>query len=62
MGGFSIWHWIIVFLIIVFYIFPIMKIVKKAGFSQVWGVVAILPIINIIMLWIFALKKWPIEK
>ena len=35
------------------------RIVHKAGFSRWWCVVALVPIANIVMLWIFAVSDWP---
>lgn len=58
MGSFSIWHWIIV-LILVLPNILIAPAVKKAGFSQVWAYVAILPGVGLILLWVFAFAKWP---
>jgi len=37
-------------------------IAKKAGFSKWWGFVMIVPFLNIIMVWVFAFTKWPIEE
>lgn len=58
MGTWSIWHWLVVFLIVLpLWFFS--RAVAKAGFSPwsvVWGIV---PIVNIVMLWVFAYAKWP---
>ncbi len=40
---------------------PIMQILKKAGYSRVWVLIAFLPVINLIFLWVFAFSHWPIE-
>ena len=31
----------------------------KAGFSPWWVLFAVVPIVNIVMLWVFAYAKWP---
>jgi hypothetical protein len=36
-----------------------MKVLNKAGFSRVWVLLAFIPILNIIFLWIFAFVRWP---
>jgi hypothetical protein len=59
MGSLSIWHWIVVFVYVLVLIVPVAKILKKAGFSGWWSIVALIPGVNIIFLWIFALVKWP---
>jgi hypothetical protein len=58
MGSFSIWHWIIV----VIFLLPLLffsKAVGKAGFSPWWTLLGIVPLVNLVMLWVFAYAKWP---
>jgi hypothetical protein len=38
---------------------PVMKILNKAGFSRAWVLVAFVPLLNIIFLWVFAFARWP---
>jgi hypothetical protein len=38
---------------------PTCLICRRAGFSPWIGVVAIVPIANIVLLWFLALAKWP---
>jgi hypothetical protein len=58
MGSFSIWHWIILLLLLLpLWFFS--RAVRKAGFSPLWAWLGIIPIVNIIMLWVFAYAKWP---
>lgn len=60
MGSMSIWHWLVVFM---FYILmcgiPAWKIVSKSGHSGAWSLLALLPVIGTIALWVFAFKRWP---
>jgi len=58
MGAWSIWHWIVV-LLLVLPLWFFSRAVGKAGFSPWWVLLAIVPIVNIIMLWVFAYAKWP---
>lgn len=39
-------------------LWPIAKIIRRAGFSRLWILVAFVPFINIIMLWVFAYARW----
>lgn len=34
-------------------------ILKKAGYSPIWVIVGLIPIIGIVLIWVFAFKKWP---
>ncbi len=58
MGSFSIWHWIIVLVIILPNIL-IAPAVKKAGFNKAWAYISIIPGVGLVLLWIFAFAKWP---
>jgi hypothetical protein len=40
-------------------IVPCWRIVARAGFHPAWSLLALVPIANVIALWIFAKKKWP---
>jgi len=59
MGGFSIFHWIIVIAILFVYLFPVIKILQKAGYTGWWSVLILIPGVNLVMLWIFAFARWP---
>jgi hypothetical protein len=61
MGSFSIWHLIILLIWFVVFIVPIWRIVSKAGYSGALSLLAIIPLVNIILLWVFAFVKWPVE-
>jgi hypothetical protein len=62
MGSFSIWHWIIVLIYLVVFVLPCWRIVSKAGYSGAWSLISLVPLLNIVALWVFALIKWPYEK
>jgi hypothetical protein len=62
MGSLSIWHWLILIIICLVYFVPIWRIVSKAGFPGALSLLSVIPIVNIILLWVFAFTKWPIEK
>jgi hypothetical protein len=40
-------------------IWPICRIVSKAGYSGAWGLLAIVPVVNIVALWALAFMEWP---
>jgi uncharacterized membrane protein YhaH (DUF805 family) len=58
----SLWH-IIIFLIGMLIVFvPYILIIRKAGYSGWWVLTALIPLVNLIMLWVFALARWPVEQ
>jgi len=59
MESLSIWHWIIVILVLVLYGVPIAKILGRVGHSKWWTIVFFVPLLNIIALWVFAYSRWP---
>jgi hypothetical protein len=62
MHSFSVWHWIIVALYAYIFVAPCWRIAKRAGFSGAWALLAIVPLVNIVILWVFAYVKWPTER
>jgi len=58
-GSMSLWHGIVVIAVLFVFLFPTAKILKKAGYSGWWCVLALVPLLNWIMLWIFAYASWP---
>ena len=45
--GFGLTYWIVG------------NILVKAGFSRWWFLILLVPLVNIVAIWIFAFKKWP---
>jgi hypothetical protein len=62
MRGFSIWHFLVLLIYLAVFVVPCWKIVSKAGYSGAWSLLALVPFVNIIMLWVFAFSSWPITK
>lgn len=48
--------------LIVFFGWMYVRIIRKAGYSGWWVLMALVPIGNIIMLGFFAFKEWPIRR
>ncbi len=63
MGSQSDVHWLISLVVILvfvaIYLVPIVTILRKAGYSGWWCLMLFLPLVNLIMLWVFAFAKWP---
>jgi len=40
---------------------PVTQILHRVGYNRWWAVLWFLPLINLISLWVFAFKRWPID-
>ena len=38
---------------------PVARILRRAGFSRWWCVLALLPILGLVGLWVLAFVRWP---
>jgi hypothetical protein len=61
-GSFSVWHILILLIGFLIVVVPYVKIIQKAGYSGWWVIVGFIPLVNLIMLWVFALARWPVEE
>jgi len=61
MGGFSVWHWIIVAAVLALFGFPMVRILRRMGFSGWWTILAVIPWVNVIGLWVIAFIRWPAD-
>jgi hypothetical protein len=57
--GFGLFQLLFILAYILLFMVPVWKIVSKAGFSGAWALLALIPLVNIIMLWVFAFVRWP---
>lgn len=62
MDSISIWHTIIVLFWIGVILLPGWRIARKAGFHGAWSLVLLVPLVNLVSLWVFAFVRWPSEK
>ncbi len=63
MGTWSIWHWIVVVLflgVLLAALWPYGKILERTGYSRWWLLILFVPMINLIMIWVFAFANWPV--
>jgi|TARA_B110000902_G_C14170941_1_gene536835 hypothetical protein len=61
LGGISIWQLIIILFIFLVPFLIFGPVAKKAGYSRWWALLAGVPLLNLIVLWIFAFAKWPAD-
>jgi hypothetical protein len=51
------WFWLIITLGIL--VFPVARILMRIGFSPLWALLAFIPFVNLIALWVLAFTDWP---
>lgn len=44
------------------FLWPISKVLVRTGFSPWYCLLAIVPVINVVALWLFATSEWPTMK
>jgi hypothetical protein len=59
MGQITAWHAIIFALYAALVLYPTGRILRRLGFSPLWSVVALFPVVNLIALWVLAMVPWP---
>ncbi len=59
MDASSILIWIIVILVLAISLWPAARISRKAGYSGWWALVMLVPLGNVIVIWVFAFLDWP---
>ena len=60
MDSMSLIRWLVV--AGVFYaltIIPVARIMRRAGRSSYWSILALIPVVSFIGLWVFAFTRWP---
>jgi isoprenylcysteine carboxyl methyltransferase (ICMT) family protein YpbQ len=50
---------IIVLAIVIFFYLPLWNIIRKAGYNGWWILIVFVPLVNVIMWWLFAFADWP---
>lgn len=60
-SDFSTFHWLAFTIMVVVIVYPLGRILSRLGYSPFWCIVAFIPVVNLIGLWILALTEWPRE-
>jgi hypothetical protein len=57
------WHWLMAIAMPLLFIIlvgvPVPNVLHRAGRSRWWTILAFLPLLNLIGLWVFAFARWP---
>ncbi len=65
MGTLGAFHWLIMLLalgFVAFFVWVYARIAQKAGFSGWWSLIMFVPLVNLVMIWVFAFIGWPAER
>jgi len=59
MHSMGLWAWLLVIVVSLAMLYPYVRIIRRTGHSGWWLITMFVPILNVIMLWVFAFVKWP---
>lgn len=62
MGGISIWQLLILFFCGVLPAWAILRITNKMGYSRWWALTMLIPVVNVVMIWVAATVEWKANK
>jgi hypothetical protein len=66
MGSLSVWHALIMMMAIVmvpiFWIVPMWRILTRTGHAGAWALLGFVPVLNLILMWVFAFSEWPVDR
>jgi hypothetical protein len=60
MDGFSLWHWLILLLIELLWVTPLWRLLRRIGYSPAWALIAFIPPLWLVLLWVLAFAQWKI--
>lgn len=52
-------HWVMFVLALFVYLYPIGRVLRRVGFSPYWSILALIPLGNLLGLWVLAFSEWP---
>ena len=61
-GGIGVGSLILILVMIAVPILIFGPVAKKAGFSRWWSLLLVIPLVNLIVIWVFSFMEWPVEK
>ena len=64
-GTFSIIHLMLLLFYVAFvvaYFVSLVKILHRTGYSGWWSLLSLVPVVNIVALWMFSRADWPIMR
>jgi hypothetical protein len=58
-GSFLTFSWLWFILTAGIVIYPLGRILSRMGFSPFWAILAFIPFVNLVALWVLAFADWP---
>ncbi len=49
-------------LMVVMFLWPSAVILRRVGYSAAWTLIMAVPLLNVVAVWMFAFRPWPIER
>jgi ABC-type glycerol-3-phosphate transport system permease component len=49
-------------IVLIAFAVPVARILRRLGFSRAWAILSLIPIANIIAVWVLAYSKWPSDR
>jgi hypothetical protein len=62
LGEYTAWHYTLLALLVFLWVFPLWRIIGKAGYPSPISLFAIFPVFGLILLWWLAFARWPIRR
>ena len=59
---YSVWHFALLGFVLFLWVFPLWRIIGKAGYPPFVSLLAIFPVVGLILLWWLAFARWPVER
>lgn len=59
MEHFTAWQLLVSLVLAVIVVYPYVRIVRRTGHSGWWILTMFVPVLNFVMLWVFAFARWP---
>ena len=60
--GYGLGHWVIFAIIVAVVLYPVGRILNRIGFSPFWSVLILIPLGNLLGLWVLAFSDWPRDR
>lgn len=59
MAGGGVGHLVMFAITLVAFLYPVSRILQRIGYSPAWALVALVPLFNLVALWVLAFSEWP---
>lgn len=54
------WDVVPILIIVALAVIPYWKLWQRTGHAGAWGLLMLIPLVNIVSLWVLAFKRWPV--